>query len=111
MQRYARDKLKWRRFMEEPKTERVACTCTQSAAVTVLPLTPLEELLVAHPPPWRCEPHEGWRGKEQPEQVIYDARWDVVELCDDPAWRPALVQAVNLASAIIQASDQACSGK
>lgn len=76
--------------------------CHQSAVVTVLPLTPLQELLALHPAPWRVETHKNWRGKPPADPVLYDARWHVVELCDDPSWFRALAEAVNLAAAMIE---------
>jgi hypothetical protein len=76
-----------------------------SHVVTIRELTPLEELLGIHPAPWQCVQHPAWKGKDLPDPIIYDARWDIVDLCDDPRWRCALVQAVNVAASVLCSID------
>ena len=68
--------------------------------------TPLQELLTVHPAPWQCKPYAGWRGKDLPDQVIYDGHCRLVDICDDPEWRSAIVQAINAA-----AGTPGCEGK
>lgn len=94
----------------DPIRVRIA-ECSSSAVVTITPMTPLQELLTMHRPPWNCQPHKRWRGKDSPDQVIFDADCRVVDLCDDPDFRPAIVQAVNLAAAVMGSIDDACAGK
>lgn len=90
---------------EPPRAETVSVTATN--------ISPLQELLLLHPAPWQCLPHRGWRGKETPDDVVFDGLGYPVDVVDDPRWARALCEAVNTAAgtlASIQELDRLCAG-
>lgn len=76
------------------------------STINVLPLSPVEELLILHPAPWQCVPASAWQGADPPDNVIFDAKGHLVDIIDDPNFRPAIVNAVNIASAMVAGFDE-----